>query len=156
MLSEHVETLIKLEHEEEDSESSVTLVAKSRPHVEDGATLIGKLETVTVHGGKPAFFIYDPLTGEKIICHIPEDRMAEAKDALDTHPHRVSVTGKVKYNRAGKPISIEVADFTPLRDRHELPQMKDLEGIDLTGGVDPTEYIRRLRDGRWANGGLLG
>ena len=90
--------------------------------MEDGATLIGKLETVTVHGGKPAFFIYDPLTGEKIICHIPEERMAEAKDALDTHPHRVSVTGKVKYNRAGKPISIEVADFTPLRDRHELPQ----------------------------------
>ena len=140
----NLDAIITLQHEETEDESSVTLEAKAGSRIEEGAMLIGRLETLTVHGGKAAFYIFDSLTGDKITCFFPEARLEEAKAAL---PHRVAVTGKARYNREGKPTSIQVEDFTPLRERHELPQMKDLEGINLTGDIDPTEYIRRLRDG---------
>ena len=28
----------------------------------------------------------------------------------------------------------------------ELPQIEQLHGIDITGGVEPSEYVRGLRD----------
>ena len=98
-IREHVDTLIRLEHDleselETDEEiSSVTIKAKSDPRIEESATLIGTLETLTVHGDKPAFYIFDSLTGEKIVCYFPEDRLEEAKAAL---PRRVSVIGKAR------------------------------------------------------------
>jgi len=33
-----------------------------------------------------------------------------------------------------------------MKEKADIPQFADLEGIDITDGVDPTEYIGRLRD----------
>ena len=104
--------------------------------------LEGVLETLTVKG-RTNFKLYDPLTNYRIACYILPDKLNEAKDAF---PHRVAVYGEIKYAKSGKPISIDVKQIRRLRLRVDLPQLKDIEGIDLTGGTDSSEHIRRLRD----------
>ena len=39
-----------------------------------------------------------------------------------------------------------VRDVRILENRENLPQLDDLQGINITGGIDSAEYVRRLRD----------
>lgn len=103
----------------------------------------GILDTLNAKG-KLNFNIYDPLKKYRTSCYIPLERLEEAKHAF---LHRVAVYGEINYAKNGRPLSIEVlAPIRRLRSRGELPQARDLEGIDITGGIDPSEYIRGLRD----------
>ncbi|HLJ13258.1 MAG TPA: hypothetical protein VKV15_02095 [Bryobacteraceae bacterium] len=105
--------------------------------------LEGILETLTGKG-KLKFNIYDPLTKFRTACFIPPNRLDEAKDAF---LGRVAVYGEIRYAKSGKPLSIAVTgEIRRLRSRADLPQAKDLEGIDITSGDDPSDYVRRLRD----------
>lgn len=105
--------------------------------------LEGMLETLTVRG-KTNFKLHDPLTDYRIACYISPDKLEEAKAAF---PHRIAVYGPIKYAKSGRPLSIDVQQIRRLRLRSDLPQLKDIGRIDLTGGTDSSEYIRRLRDG---------
>jgi hypothetical protein len=104
--------------------------------------LEGILETLSVRG-KTQFKIHDPLTDVRITCYIEPGRLEEAKAAL---PHRVAVYGAIKYAKNGRPLSIVVDTIRRMKPRGELPQTKDLQDIDITGGTDSSEYIRGLRD----------
>jgi len=141
-------TVILEAQAEEDNSNVVELRAHSHARKEEKATISGTLETVTVHGSKPKFVIYDPLTNSRIDCFISEEEiLEEAKAALNPVPTRVSVTGTAKHNKHGHPTSIVVETLRKLRSRNELPSFKDLEGINFSGDLDPTEYVRRLRNG---------
>jgi hypothetical protein len=109
---------------------------------EELGSFTGRLETLSKHG-RPYFAIWDDLRGQRIECVIPPEKLGEAHDAFD---HRVAVFGNVRYSGADRPVSIKVQQIRPLKDQSELPQAGDLEGINITDGVDPTEYVRRLRD----------
>lgn len=102
----------------------------------------GVLQTLSVRRRK-SFNIYDPLTDAKITCYFLDDKMEAAKAAFD---RRVAVYGEIHYNRHGRPITLDVEEIRLLRLRTELPQLRDID-IDITSGVDPTAYIRGLRDG---------
>jgi hypothetical protein len=104
--------------------------------------LEGVLETLTARG-KINFKLYDPLTNYRTVCYISPEKLDEAKAAF---PHRVAVYGAIRYAKSGRPLSIDVEQIRRLRLRSELPQLKDLGRIDLTGGADSSEHIRRLRD----------
>jgi hypothetical protein len=104
--------------------------------------LEGILETLTARG-KVNFKLHDPLTNYRIACYISPEKLEEAKAAF---PHRVAVYGPIRYAKSGRPLSIDVEHIRRLRLRSELPQLKDLGRIDLTGGADSSEHIRRLRD----------
>lgn len=143
-LLENVTIILDAQGSEDDTETVIELHVHSYSRKEEKATITGTLETITVHGTKPKFVIYDPLTGNKIDCFFPEELLDEVKQAL---PSRVRVSGTAKYNKQGYPISIIVETFKPLRSREQLPSFKDLEGINFSGSLDPTEYIRRLRNG---------
>ena len=101
----------------------------------------GKLETLSIHGGT-TFAIWEVLTGARVECRFPPEMLDEAHAAFR---HRVSVSGRIRYSRTGRPLSIRVEHIRILRSSSELPQARDLEGIDITGGIDPAEYVRRLR-----------
>ncbi len=105
-------------------------------------TLVGKLEMLSMHE-RTMFAIWEVISGARIECYIPEERLDEAHEAFG---RRVSVSGKIRYSKAGQPIRIHVEELRALRPQEELPQLKDLEGISITGDVDPTDYIRGLRD----------
>lgn len=102
----------------------------------------GTLETLSIHGGYQ-FNIYDALSGRRIECHFTGALLEDAKQAFG---RRVKVYGVGRFDHAGAPLSMRVDEMRVQRDQSELPQFKDLEGIDITRGVDPTEYVRRLRD----------
>jgi hypothetical protein len=106
------------------------------------ATLEGMLETLNVHGGN-AFTIYDVLTDHKTVCEFPEDLYAKAYAAVRK---RVLVTGRIKYNRDGDPVSMTVETIRERRPAEALPQIRAGEEIDLTGGMDSAEYVRGMRD----------
>jgi hypothetical protein len=113
-------------------------------HLAD-TTVEGSLETVTIHGGE-AFDIFDQLTGTRVRCVLPEGKLNEAVGALGK---RVGVSGRAKFSDKGRPISIEVDSIRVLRDKVDLPSASDFEGggrLDITGGMDSVEFVRRLRD----------
>lgn len=112
------------------------------PRFEAIGTIEGTLETLSVHG-RPYFNIYEVLSRRRVACYFPI-RMVDA--AHSAFRSRVAVTGKVTYTGRGQPVSISVRELRVLRPREELPQAKDIEGTDLTGGEDAADYVRRLRD----------
>lgn len=117
---------------------------RSAYHLSD--TIVeGSLETVTIHGGE-AFDVFDQLTGTRVRCILPDGQISEAVNALGK---RVAVSGRAKFSDKGRPISIEVDAIRVLRGTSELPAASDFEGegkLDITGGMDSAEFVRRLRD----------
>lgn len=123
--------------------ANVEEALKTRYYFEHG-TLEGKLEVLDIHGA-PKFSIFHSLTDVKTVCEMPTDRVREA---VDLFGQRVAVSGEIKFNRHGKPLSMSVENLKPLRQAKDLPKFRDVEGIDFTSGEDVTEYMRKLRDGR--------
>jgi hypothetical protein len=113
------------------------------PDHEEWGSIEGKLEVLSIHGGA-SFNIWNVISGARVTCRIPSEMLDEAHAAFGK---RTAVQGKIRYDRRGKPVSISVHHIRILREQSELPQSRDLEGIDITGGIDPVEHVRRLRDG---------
>lgn len=107
-------------------------------------TLDGRLDVIDVHG-PPKFTIFDPLTRLPINCNIGEDLLDQALDSIRT---RVSVQGKAKFNRAGRPISMDVDSIRSMKGPADLAKFPTDKTVDLTGGLSSEDYVRRSRDGR--------
>ena len=60
--------------------------------------------------------------------------------------HRVCVLGDVRYSSEGIPTSVTVDDIRILRKRSELPQLQDLRAIDITGGLESSDFVVEMRD----------
>jgi hypothetical protein len=110
-------------------------------------TLEGYLKELNVTRGHDKLVIVDVLTDEEIVCSLSLEH-PELEDYVRTAwKKRVAVTGEITINRTDKkPTRIAIDDIKILRERKELPQIEDLHGIDITGGVEPSEYIRGIRD----------
>lgn len=119
----------------------VRLILRTRYYYEDSA-IEGMLLSIDIHG-KPTFGIFDRLTKQRIACHFDRSIKDRIVAALD---QRVMVEGRVKYNRAGLPVSIDLDDFSVLPGVEDLPQFGRGEHIDITGGVPSEVYVRRQRD----------
>ncbi len=109
---------------------------------EDKGVFEGRLEVLSVHEGR-SFNIYDDLTGRRVECRFKPDQLERAKQALD---HRVSIYGTGRYDQAGqiKSVAVETIDLLP--DAPQLADIGDAPPIDITGGVESSEYVRGLRD----------
>ena len=106
-------------------------------------TLEGRLEKLDVHG-RFSFVIYDTLNNHPIHCEFDEAMFERIPDLLR---RRVLVEGDAKFDRiTSQPISIIVRDINKLRESSELPRFAKGEYIDITGGVESAEFIRRSRD----------
>jgi hypothetical protein len=101
----------------------------------------GKLESATIHG-RNRFYIWDAFDG-RISCRFSRERLDEVRELFG---HRVSVYGKARFSRTGRPLSIEVLDLKRLRNQDELPQPRDFIGVSITGDLSSEEYVRRIRD----------
>lgn len=117
---------------------------KSRPsHYFTETTLEGTLETINVHGSTE-FYIYDRMSGDPIRCFFDKN---EVSDIIALIELRVRVHGNVKFTRDHDPVSMQVSSFEAVTQN--APSIRDLHkrGIDITGGKDSVEYIRKLRNG---------
>jgi hypothetical protein len=111
--------------------------------------LEGRLESISAHGVKPSFCIYDPITDKPIECDFDESELPHVADLIKTKA-RVRVAGTALYGADDSPQSIQVAQggITTFPDDSQLPSIRDLHaaGIDITGGQDSVLYVRGLRD----------
>jgi len=108
-------------------------------------SLEGILRVLDVSNKRDKLVIVDRLTGHETRCYLLCDEL-EAK-AREGWKKRVIVTGTITVNKLTRdPIKIEVDDIRILRERSELPQIDELPAVDITEGVESSEYIRGLRD----------
>jgi len=87
----------------------------------------------------------DSLTGESITCYFSTPEVeTKARQCWD---HRVCVIGEIRLDKlTGRPTSVYVEDVQRLRDQADIPQWDKVDGIDITGGMESSEYVRKLRD----------
>jgi len=108
-------------------------------------SLEGTLDAINVHGAG-TFTIWDRLSGHPVRCTFPKESawVQTVKDLLQT---RVLVVGEVSYFSNGAPRSItrirEIRDMTP---DPSLPRARFGSIPDLTGGKEPGEYLRSMRE----------
>lgn len=119
-------------------------VLRSKMYRYETTTFRGILEDVRTHDEANVFEMYDPLTSQKITCHFKAGCEKAVGELLT---RRVFVYGRAKFDRKDNPMSIEVEQFRGIREPHELPKISETPPVDITGGVDSVEYVRRIRSG---------
>jgi hypothetical protein len=102
----------------------------------------GRLNDILTSHGAHEFVIRDLLTDKSITCIFPPEEHEKVGTLL---LKRVEVHGKAKFTRKGEPISIEVADFDALPETSL--KISEAAGIDITGGMDAVDYVRKIRNG---------
>ena len=105
-------------------------------------TIRGKLERLDTHGAY-TFSVWDAVTGHKVDCVFPEDRYEEV---LGLVRRRVDVSGRIRYTGAGLPYRVIVEEIRELPDHYSISELLNGPPMNLTGGLEEAEYVRRLRD----------
>lgn len=102
----------------------------------------GMLEMVTLHGQR-YFRVYDAVSGVGVPCYFPPEELENVRVGLGK---RVSVTGRVRFNRQGDKLSLQVERFCVFPPEEELPKPSEIRGLvpDMTEGRLSEDYIRDL------------
>ena len=123
--------------------ASRALEAKARYLKEYGALegILKELRAATRGGDRVV--LVDRATGDETLCILAREELEDI--ARRTWKKRVSIEGTIYIDRhTQKPAKIKVDNIVQLRERAELTQVDDLQGIDITGGVDSAEYVQGL------------
>jgi len=113
-----------------------------KPHYFEHGAIEGELG---ISRSRDQLVVIDALTGQQIPCYLADEHLEST--VREAWKCRVSVEGRIKVDRrTSQPIELAVENIRILRDRNDLPQLKDLHGIDITGGVESSEHVRGLRD----------
>lgn len=116
---------------------------RARPaHYFTDTVLEGALETINVHGSSE-FYIYDRMSGDPVRCFFEKHDVSEVVSLIE---RRVRVHGVAKFTRDHDPVSMQVTKIEPVPEK--VPSIRDLHDrkIDITGGRDSVEYVRKLRN----------
>ncbi len=120
-------------------------LALQKSHYTEYGTLEGYLRELNVSHNDDKLVIIDALTDQEIPCYLKQLELED--NVRKAWKKRVRVTGEITVdNNTKQPIKIVVDEITILRERKDLPQIEDLNNIDITGGMESSEYIRGLRD----------
>jgi hypothetical protein len=117
-------------------------------HVERGS-LEGELRKLSgIAGGRrDRLSLFNRVLEEYVPCTF-SSRLSELEDlAKQGWKRRVIVSGKIYVSSTSRhPVKIEVDAIQILPLRTELPRLADLPKLDITHGMEESEYVRRLRD----------
>ena len=102
-------------------------------------TIVGSLDTISVHNGLE-FRVWDEETKRPVRCYLHPKQKSQAMDLLGA---RVLVTGMVKADRYGRPLSMQVETFDSVSVPTSLPTIEEMRGSipDLTGGLSLKEFF---------------
>jgi hypothetical protein len=102
-------------------------------------TLIGSLDTISVHNGLE-FRVWDNETKRPVRCILDARQRTRAMELLGI---RVIVTGMMRADRYGKPLSMQVETFDAVGDPLYLPTIEEMRGSipSLTGGQTLKEFL---------------
>ena len=113
----------------------------NRYYVSNGS-VEGVMEMVTLHENT-YFRIYDAIRGWGVPCYFRRESIDDVRNAFGK---RVSITGRLRSDRLGKPEAMQVSDIRIL-GLEPLPTPSEVRGIatGMTGGLKAEEYLRRVR-----------
>lgn len=92
----------------------------------DYGTLEGTLRAISDRDGGLEIRIHDALWEGAIPCRIAEDKVDEVLAAFRC---RVEVSGRIHYNRSGRPLSIRMESLSTLPDDSALPTAEQVRGL---------------------------
>lgn len=129
----------------------ITVVtANTLKHVEDltsvksksFGTVTGSLDAISVHKGRE-FRVWDEQINRPVRCFFEKHGEDRAKDLLGK---KVIVTGMVKADRFGRPISMRVEEFKSLIAPTNLPTIEEMRGLipNFTGGLSLAEFFEEF------------
>ena len=110
-------------------------------------SLDGKLERMNSHGDF-LFYIYEPILDRRIKCELmnPKDTILKTK-VIKLYESSVIVSGLLFTNINGEVSSAKIADISEQETVPLIKNASEVTGIwDFTGGIDPVEHIRRMRE----------
>ena len=113
----------------------------NRSYVSNGS-VEGVMEMVTLHENT-YFRIYDAIQGWGVPCYFRRESIDDVRNAFGK---RVSITGRLRSDRLGKPEDMQVSDIRIL-GLEPLPTPSEVRGIatGMPGGLKAEEYLRRVR-----------
>ena len=100
----------------------------------------GAMEALSIHKGEE-FAVYDTISDRRIRCLCDREMLNQVMAYLGS---RMSVSGEVRFNVQGEPVSVKVASFLPL-GREPLPRAEDLRGLFSDDRIDVDEWSRYVR-----------
>lgn len=102
-------------------------------------TVVGSLDTISVHNGLE-FRVWDNETKRPVRCFLDSRQKAQAMDLLGV---RVLVTGMIRADRYGRPLSMQVETFDSVSNLNDLPSIEEMRGLipDFTGGLSLKEFF---------------
>jgi hypothetical protein len=100
----------------------------------------------TTHAGEPEFTVVDPLTMFRTICRFKAEDLTKVKELLG---RRVSVVGKIKYNKKDHPILITADSWDAAFNQtgEDALDIIHAAGINITGELTSEEFVARVRNG---------
>jgi len=112
-------------------------------------SIVGRLEGVNVHGNKSEFYVYDPLTAQKMRCLFPDEMLDQVGRLIS---QRVEVGGVTKFGLGNMPQSmrVETLRHIPARSGSFLDRLRHAHEqgpLDFTGGLSIEEAIDEVRSG---------
>jgi hypothetical protein len=102
-------------------------------------TVTGNLDTISVHNGLE-FRVWDEETKRPVRCYLDSSLRSRAMERLGM---KVLVTGMVKADRYGRPLSMQVETFDLVSPPAELPTIEEMRGLipDFTGGLSLEDFF---------------
>ena len=102
-------------------------------------TVVGNLETISIHNGLE-FRVWEEDSARPVRCYVSDSQRDRALRLLG---RRVVVSGNIKADRYGKPLSMKVESFDIVHDQDSLPSIAEMKGLvpDITGGLSLREYL---------------
>ena len=100
----------------------------------------GAMEALSIHNGEE-FAVYDAITDRRIRCICDREMLNQVMAYLGG---RMSVSGEVRFNVQGEPVSVKVTSFLPL-GHESLPQAEDMRGLFSNDKIDVDEWSRYVR-----------
>jgi hypothetical protein len=103
----------------------------------------GRLEGISIHGAK-RFIVYHAITHKAVSCVFARSEFLD--EAIGALGKRVHVSGTIRKNIKGEPVSVDVKNLRILGSGR-LPSTGQLTGYDpeFTGELSTEEFIRRIR-----------
>jgi hypothetical protein len=102
-------------------------------------TVVGGLETISIHNGLE-FRVWEEDSRRPVRCYLSDSQRSRAVEMLGM---RVIVTGVIKADRYGRPLSMQVETFDAMVMPDGLPSIGEMKGLvpDFTGGRSLKEYF---------------
>ncbi len=95
------------------------------PKISSEGTVEGTLEVVSIHG-RHEFSIFEPLTGNRVICTFPPEQLDRVMSAFGK---RVAAFGEIFATASGKRLRVRAETFDVFPSESELPGIDEMVGI---------------------------